>query len=296
MHTQIFSLTFAIFCVFQVPCQILTRPWFILSVVTRPNFQVQSTNETKQCAEKLSFFPNSKSSRVFSHSKGFGAKLLSDSLWFSGADPTWAAKTFRGRFHQGSPNLFLSLVLGQIRLGLPKGSAQGSAKVPPRLRKFSPRFHQGSPNFVLSLVLRGRSVLGCQKGPRKVPPRFHQGKGPVARTRPLRAISTAVAGCHTKSPTCLTVLTSRSVANPQHPTAHATHRLRIATITGDSRSLKPETIAGTAGLSCLHPTSRHDCFWFFSETISKRFSIEIRLHFFNQMNLKLDPNQLNALC
>ena len=272
MHTQIFSLTFAIFCVFQVPCQILTRPWFILSVVTRPNFQVQSTNETKQCAEKLSFFPNSKSSRVFSHSKGFGAKLLSDSLWFSGADPTWAAKTFRGRFHQGSPNLFLSLVLGQIRLGLPKGSAQGSAKVPPRLS------------------------LGLPKGPAQGFAKVRKGKGPVARTRRLRAISTAVAGCHTKSPTCLTVLTSRSVANPQHPTAHATHRLRIATITGDSRSLKPETIAGTAGLSCLHPTSRHDCFWFFSETISKRFSIEIRLHFFNQMNLKLDPNQLNALC
>ena len=39
------------------------------------------------------FFPNSPNSNsfgVFSHSKGFGAELLSDSLWFSGADPSWA--------------------------------------------------------------------------------------------------------------------------------------------------------------------------------------------------------------
>ena len=33
-----------------------------------------------------SFFPNSNSFGVFSHSKGFGAELLSGSLWFSGAD------------------------------------------------------------------------------------------------------------------------------------------------------------------------------------------------------------------
>ncbi len=50
----------------------------------------------------LPFFPKSNSFGVFSHSKGFGAELLSDSLWFSGADPSWAAKSFRGRFHQGS--------------------------------------------------------------------------------------------------------------------------------------------------------------------------------------------------
>ena len=48
-----------------------------------------------------SLFPNSNSFGVFSHSKGFGAELLSDSLWFSGADPSCAAKRFRGRFHQG---------------------------------------------------------------------------------------------------------------------------------------------------------------------------------------------------
>ena len=49
------------------------------------------------------FFPNSNSFGVFSHSKGFGAELLSDSQCFSGADPSWAAKRFRlerfcGRF------------------------------------------------------------------------------------------------------------------------------------------------------------------------------------------------------
>ena len=95
-------------------------------------------------------FPNNTSFGVFSHSKGFGAELLSDSLWFSGADLSWAAKRFRGRFHQRStkvpprfskfPPRFskFHLVfdsLGQIRLGLPKGSAEGS-KVARRLRKF----------------------------------------------------------------------------------------------------------------------------------------------------------------
>ena len=48
---------------------------------------------------------------------------LSD--WFSGADPSWAAKRFRGRFDQGS--------------------AEGSAKVSPKFHqgctKVSPRFH-----------------------------------------------------------------------------------------------------------------------------------------------------------
>ena len=39
-------------------------------------------------------------------------KLLQVSwcLWFSGADPSWAAKRFRGRFHQGSPSFVVSLV------------------------------------------------------------------------------------------------------------------------------------------------------------------------------------------
>ncbi len=63
-------------------------------------------------------------------------------LWFSGAAPSWAAKRFRGRFHQGS------------------------AKVPPRFHqgftKAPPRFHQGSPSVVVSLVLWGRSTKVLQ--------------------------------------------------------------------------------------------------------------------------------------
>ena len=58
------------------------------------------------------FFPNSTSFGIFSHSAGFGVELLSDSLWFSGAYPSWAAKRFRVRFHaegatsaEGSPSL-----------------------------------------------------------------------------------------------------------------------------------------------------------------------------------------------
>ena len=54
-----------------------------------------------------SFSPNSNSFEVFSHSKGFGAELLS-------------AQKFRGRFDQGS------------------------AKVPPRFHQLLTRFHQGS--------------------------------------------------------------------------------------------------------------------------------------------------------
>ena len=96
---------------------------------------------------------------------------------------------------------------GRSILGRPKGSTEGSAedsaklpprfqqgftKVPPRFFKFcgvsgqihlgpperfrgrfhqgsskvSPRFHQGSSSFVVSLVVWGRSFLGCQKVPR----------------------------------------------------------------------------------------------------------------------------------
>ena len=58
-----------------------------------------------------------------SSAKGFGAELLSDSLEFSGADPSCSAKSFRGRFHQGlskvPPRFFkfrdLPGLLGQIR-------------------------------------------------------------------------------------------------------------------------------------------------------------------------------------
>ena len=82
-------------------------------------------------------------------------------LWFSGAAPSWAAKRFRGRFHQGSAK------------DSPRFH-QGSTKVPPRFSKFRGvssslgQIHPGSPGFVVSLALWGRSVLGCQKVPRKV--------------------------------------------------------------------------------------------------------------------------------
>ena len=68
---------------------------------------------------RTSFFPNSNSFGVFSYSKGFGAELLRDSLWFSGADPCWAAKRFCGRFHQE----------------FHQGFQRGSTKALPRLPK-----------------------------------------------------------------------------------------------------------------------------------------------------------------
>ena len=75
----------------------------------------------------ITIFPQQRQLWVFSHSKGFGAELLSDSLWFSGADPSWAAKRFCGRFrqgfHQGSTKVppckvpgGLSGFLGQMRV------------------------------------------------------------------------------------------------------------------------------------------------------------------------------------
>ena len=95
------------------------------------------------------FFPNSNCFGVFSHSKGFGEESLSDSLWYSGADPSWAAKgfhkvppRFQQRFHQGSSKgaarffKFRGVCgsLAQIRGSAFQGSVEGS-----------PRFHRGSP-------------------------------------------------------------------------------------------------------------------------------------------------------
>ena len=90
---------------------------------------------------------------VFSHSKGFGAESLFASLWFSGADPCWAPKGFRGRFHQRRR---------RFHQGRPR-FYQGFTEVPPR-------FRQGSSSFAVSLVFWGRSVLRCQKVLWKVPP------------------------------------------------------------------------------------------------------------------------------
>ena len=65
--------------------------------------------------------------------------------------------------------------LGQIRLGLPKGSAEGSTKVPPSFHcgssKGAARIHQGPSSFVVSVVLWSKSVVRSYKVPWKV----HQG-------------------------------------------------------------------------------------------------------------------------
>ena len=155
-----------------------------------------------------SFFPNSNSFGVFSHSKGFGAEWLFASLWFSGADPSWASKRFRRRFHAKVPptpkfSSFQSLYgsLGQIRRGrFNQGSTkegQGSTKVPrfsgANQSWASKRFHQGStkegqgstkvPRFSgadqswASKRFRGRFHRGSTKegqGSTEVPQRFHQ--------------------------------------------------------------------------------------------------------------------------
>ena len=104
-------------------------------------------------------------------------KLLQVSLrvWFSGGDPFWAAKRFRGRLHQGSTKLLQASLCLWF-----SGADPGLPKVP--REKVPPRFHQASPSLVVSLVLWGRSVLGCQKVPRKVPPRFREGSAKVPPT------------------------------------------------------------------------------------------------------------------
>ena len=85
---------------------------------------------------------------------------------------SWAAKRFRGRFHQGCASFVISLVFWGAsvldRFGLPKGSEKVPWKVPSI--KVPPGFHRGStkisPNFGkfcdLSFVFWGKSVLGCQ--------------------------------------------------------------------------------------------------------------------------------------
>ena len=124
-------------------------------------------------ARLLIFTKNSLSFRVFSHSKGLRAELPSDSLWFSGADLSWGARRFHGRFHQGfPPNLKGAARFHQffkfrgVSGSLPNGSAEGSTKV-------APRFHQGSTKIAQvswCLWSSGAVRLGCQKVLWKVPP------------------------------------------------------------------------------------------------------------------------------
>ena len=102
----------------------------------------------------------------------------------------WAAKRFRGRFHQGSAKV-------AARLDHAPKSRQGSTKARPKFHQGSPsrKFDQGStipPGFHQGFTkvparfhysfskFRGvsgflsRSVLGCQKVPQKVLPTFQQ--------------------------------------------------------------------------------------------------------------------------
>ena len=77
------------------------------------------------------------------------AKVLQVSwcLWFSGADPFWAAK-----------------------FSVLKGSVEGSPSFHQGFTEVPPRCHQSCASFVISLVFWGRSVLGRQKVLCKVPP------------------------------------------------------------------------------------------------------------------------------
>ena len=90
--------------------------------------------------------------------------------------PTAIALGYSAIVKVSGQNCFWTLYgsLGQIHLGLPNGSAEGSTEVPLRLHqgssKGAPRFHQGSSSFMVFPVFGGRSVLGCQKVLWKVPP------------------------------------------------------------------------------------------------------------------------------
>ena len=72
--------------------------------------------------------------------------------------------------------------LGQIRLGPPESSVEGSTRFRQGSSKGAASSIKCSPSFVVSLVVRADlSVLGCQKVPRKFPPRFHRGSTKVAQ-------------------------------------------------------------------------------------------------------------------
>ena len=70
--------------------------------------------------------------------------------------------------------------LGQIRLGPPEGSAEGSAKVPPRFQQGCTKVPPKFSKFPGVSDLLGQFVLGCQKVLWKVPPRFYQGSAKVS--------------------------------------------------------------------------------------------------------------------
>ena len=103
-------------------------------------------------------------------------------LWFSGADPSWAAKRFRGRFHQGSSK------------GVPRFH-QGSSKGAPRFTNFAQVswcLWLGADPFWAAKRFRLKRCCGRFT---KVPPRFNRGSTKVSpRLRKFRVLSGVVAG------------------------------------------------------------------------------------------------------
>lgn len=127
---------------------------------------------------------------VLNHSRGFKAKLFSDPLCFSRADPSWVRKRFCRSFHEGS------------KAKVPAGFHQGSTKecrVPARKAKVhQPRFSSLQTLYgSRSVLAKFSTVLGADRlgfptssaegstdvPPRKakVPLRFHQGSGKEGR-------------------------------------------------------------------------------------------------------------------
>ena len=129
--------------------------WFLLSSGADPSWAAKSSDresrsETKtgRREERSVVTENPDLERKWFDWKREGSTKVAQVSWCpcSWADPSWAAKRFRG----------------------------SSTTV-------VPRFHQGYASFVVSLVLRGRSVLGSQKVLWKVPPRLRQASTEVVQ-------------------------------------------------------------------------------------------------------------------
>ena len=80
---------------------------------------------------------------------------------------------FHQRLHQGSPSFVVSLLLSPKSVLASNGSAEGSAKAPPRLHQGSTKVSKFFGVFASLGQVRVGFVLACQKVPWKVPPRFH---------------------------------------------------------------------------------------------------------------------------
>ena len=80
---------------------------------------------------------------------------------------------FHQRLHQGSPSFVVSLLLSPKSVLASNGSAEGSAKAPPRLHQGSTKVSKFFGVFASLGQVRVGFVLACQKVPWKVPPKFH---------------------------------------------------------------------------------------------------------------------------